>query len=129
MSFIEIEREFLQSLSHIPPKALPAVFAHTTPRAIKAAVELICNRHLLPIKPAQIKRLKKHKRYFHSIENCCNKARQVNINKAKKLLAHKQVGGAFPLLLAAALPFLAKAALAGGVSAASGVAVKKLINS
>ncbi len=119
----------MQALTHLPPKSLPTVFKHASPRSVKAVVELVANRHCAKVSPSQIKRLKRYKQYYNSIANCCTKDKKVQHNKARKLLQKNQSGGILPLIpiiLAAAGPVIAKAAVGAAVSAGAGALINTL---
>ncbi len=117
---------FLSALEHIPQRALPQVFKHASRDQIKAVVEIARNRHSLPVTPHQVKRLRKHRKYYNRLASCCTKEETVNYKKAKHILEESQTGGALPLLFAFLLPLIGKAALAGAVSAGTGLAVRAI---
>ncbi len=123
------QKSFFEFLGRLPPKSISTVLRYASPQIIKALVEIVNNRHKLSVTPHQIKLLKRHKKYYTQLGDCCNKHNKVNVSKARSYIIStpNQTGGALPLLLAALLPLIAKAALAGVVSAGSGLAVKALV--
>lgn len=104
------------------------------PQQIKSIISVVYNilKGAVPLTPAQKRLVRKHKDLLRKFVNssCClskkNKA-YVNSEAVKKVRRHlsEQKGGILPILL----PLLAlagKAALAGAVTAGTGLAVKKL---
>ncbi len=93
----------------VPPGALSTVFKYVSPQSITFMVEIAINRHKFPVTTDQVKLLKKHKKYYDRLSNCCNKnkhkKRMVYISMARNhLITSKQTGEALPKLLDVFLP-------------------------
>lgn len=129
MHNISKQKHILEVLKTAQPKLRKLILQNCDSKVICALVEIIHNllNGNIPLSKNQKKKLKKYKKQFRFLsKKCIQKNKNINTKKARKTVV--QTGGALPFLLPLIIPLIAKAALAGAVSAGVGVATKKILD-
>ena len=116
------EKKLFKAISRLPPKAIPALIKHLSPKTLHALTEGVVNllQGNIPLNKHELNRLRPYKK---ALRNICQASQHKFKASKVRALYQNQRGGFLPAIL---FPIL-KAIGTSALGAAAGGIVKKIV--